>query len=65
MNDSQEKAIHVELSSNNFDELYNELSTKGVVIDVSPHNEQRERSVTVFDPDEYSIEFSQGRRGKQ
>lgn len=60
----QARAIHVELSTDNLDQLYQELITRGVKIDVPPHDEPWERSMTAFDPDGYSVEFSQGRRGK-
>jgi hypothetical protein len=45
--------------------LYQELLAKGVKFHISPHDEPWERSVTAFDPDGYSVEFAQGRRGKK
>jgi catechol 2,3-dioxygenase-like lactoylglutathione lyase family enzyme len=59
----QARAIHVELSTDDLDGLYTELLAKGVAIDVPPHDEPWERSMTAFDPDGYSVEFAQGRRG--
>jgi catechol 2,3-dioxygenase-like lactoylglutathione lyase family enzyme len=65
MSAQQARAIHVELSTDHLDELYAELAARDVRIDVPPHDEPWERSMTVFDPDGYSVEFAQGRRGKQ
>jgi len=62
---SQASAIHVELSTDDLDGLYSRLTDKGVNIDVPPHDEPWERSMTAFDPDGYSVEFAQGRRGKK
>ena len=59
----QARAIHVELSTDDLDGLYAELLAKGITIDVPPHDEPWERSMTAFDPDGYSVEFAQGRRG--
>lgn len=64
INALQARAIHVELSTDNLDALYEELIASGVKIDVPPHDEPWERSMTAYDPDGYSVEFSQGRRGK-
>jgi catechol 2,3-dioxygenase-like lactoylglutathione lyase family enzyme len=60
----QKRAIHVELSVDNLDTLYKQLIAKGVKFHTPPHDEPWERSATAFDPDGYSIEFAQGRRGK-
>ena len=59
----QARAIHVELSTDDLDGLYAELLAKGIAVDVPPHDEPWERSMTAFDPDGYSVEFAQGRRG--
>ena len=60
----QNRAIHVELSTDDLDELYKDLMAKDVTFHAPPHDEPWERSMTAFDPDGYSVEFSQGRRGK-
>ena len=60
----QRRAIHVELSTDDLDGLYKKLSAKGVKFHTPPHDEPWERSATAFDPDGYSVEFAQGRRGK-
>ncbi len=60
----QKQAIHVELSTDDLDGLYEELKAKGVVFHRPPHDEPWERSMTAFDPDGYAVEFAQGRRGK-
>ena len=65
MTSLQSRAIHVELSTDDLDGLYQQLISRGVKIDIPPHDEPWERSMTLFDPDGYSVEFSQGRRGKQ
>jgi catechol 2,3-dioxygenase-like lactoylglutathione lyase family enzyme len=60
----QKRAIHVELSTDDLDGLYEELKAKGVVFQQPPHDEPWERSMTAFDPDGYAVEFAQGKRGK-
>jgi extradiol dioxygenase family protein len=60
----QKRAIHVELSTDDLDGLYNQLRARGVKFHVPPHDEPWERSATALDPDGYSVEFAQGRRGK-
>ena len=62
--DLQKRAIHVELSTDDLDGLYEELKAKGVVFHQPPHDEPWERSMTAFDPDGYAVEFAQGQRGK-
>lgn len=64
-NAAQARAVHVELSTDHLDDLYDKLRTRGIRIDVPPHDEPWERAMTIFDPDGYSVEFAQGRRGKQ
>ncbi len=59
----QRRAIHVEFSTDDLDALYQELIGKGVAFSQPPHDEPWERSMTAFDPDGYSVEFAQGRRG--
>ena len=59
----QKREIHVEFSTDDIDGLYKDLQSRGVVFDEPPHDEPWERSMTAFDPDGYSIEFAQGRRG--
>lgn len=59
----QKRSIHVEFSTDNLDQLYEELKEKGVHFHAPPHDEPWERSMTTFDPDGYAVEFAQGRRG--
>jgi catechol 2,3-dioxygenase-like lactoylglutathione lyase family enzyme len=59
----QRRGIHVEFSTDDLDALYADLTTSGVRVDVPPHDEPWERSMTVYDPDGHSVEFAQGRRG--
>jgi catechol 2,3-dioxygenase-like lactoylglutathione lyase family enzyme len=60
---AQKSAVHVELSTDDLDGLYEELKSRGVVFHEPPHDEPWERSMTAFDPDGHSVEFAQGRRG--
>jgi catechol 2,3-dioxygenase-like lactoylglutathione lyase family enzyme len=60
----QKRAIHVEFSTDDLDGLYEQLTAKGIVFHQPPHDEPWERSATAFDPDGYSVEFAQGKRGK-
>ncbi len=62
---AQKRGIHVELSSDDLDGLHAELVALGVVFDEPPHDEPWERSMTALDPDGYSVEFAQGRRGER
>lgn len=61
----QKRGIHVELSTDDLDGLHVELVARGVVFHQPPHDEPWERSMTALDPDGYSVEFAQGRRGKK
>ena len=61
---AQKRAIHVELSTDDLDGLYEELKARGVEFHQPPHDEPWERSMTAFDPDGYAVEFAQGKRGK-
>jgi catechol 2,3-dioxygenase-like lactoylglutathione lyase family enzyme len=60
----QKRSIHVELSTDDLDGLYEELKANGLEFHSPPHDEPWERSMTAFDVDGYSVEFAQGRRGK-
>ncbi|HEV8015247.1 MAG TPA: VOC family protein [Stellaceae bacterium] len=60
---AQHAAIHVELSSDDLDGLYRRLKARGLRFSEPPHDEEWERSASAFDPDGYTIEFAQGRRG--
>jgi catechol 2,3-dioxygenase-like lactoylglutathione lyase family enzyme len=64
-NAAQNRAVHVEFSTDDLDGLHEELKARGVVFHQPPHDEPWERSMTAFDPDGYSVEFAQGRRGKK
>jgi predicted enzyme related to lactoylglutathione lyase len=59
----QRAAIHVELSTDDLDALYNELKARGVKIHTPPHDEPWERCMDILDPDGYTVEIAQGRRG--
>ena len=61
---AQHAAIHVELSTDDLDGLYKRLKARGVAFTEPPHDEAWERSAQARDPDGYTIEFAQGRRGR-
>lgn len=63
INPTQNRAIHVEFSTDDLDGLYAALKDKGVAFSAPPHDEPWERSMTALDPDGYTVEFAQGRRG--
>jgi len=55
--------VHVEFTTDDLDSLYADLKAAGVQFAAPPHDEPWERSMTAYDPDGYSVEFAQGRRG--
>jgi catechol 2,3-dioxygenase-like lactoylglutathione lyase family enzyme len=55
--------LHVELTTDHLDALYEQLKGRGVEFFEPPHDEPWERSMRVHDPDGYTIEFAEGRRG--
>jgi catechol 2,3-dioxygenase-like lactoylglutathione lyase family enzyme len=59
----QRAGIHVELTTDHLDELYEHLKARGVEFFEPPHEEPWERSMRAHDPDGYTIEFAEGRRG--
>jgi catechol 2,3-dioxygenase-like lactoylglutathione lyase family enzyme len=64
MTPAQKRGIHVELSTDDLDGLYEELKAKGVTFHRPPHDEPWERSAAALDLDGYCVELAQGRRGK-
>ncbi len=64
MTAAQRRAIHVELSVDDLDAAYQELLERGMTFHAPPHDEPWERAMTGFDPDGYSVEIAQGRRGE-
>ena len=60
---AQKRAIHVEFTTDDLDSLYEELTARGMTFEQPPHDEPWERVMTGFDPDGYSVEIAQGRRG--
>jgi catechol 2,3-dioxygenase-like lactoylglutathione lyase family enzyme len=59
----QRAGIHVELTTDDLDALYTHLKARGVVFFEPPHEEPWERSMRAYDPDGYTVEFAEGRRG--
>ena len=70
MTPAMRAGVHVELSTNDLDGLYEKLKKRGVEFDEPPHDEPWERSASARDPDGYALEFGQergaprGKRGK-
>lgn len=56
-------AIHIELSTDNLDALYEQLQAQGVHFDSPPVDRAWERQMFTYDPDGYRLEIAQGRRG--
>jgi catechol 2,3-dioxygenase-like lactoylglutathione lyase family enzyme len=63
MTPEQRAAIQVELSTDNLDALYEQLKARGVHFHRPPKDMPWERSMQTYDPDGYTVEFAQGRRG--
>jgi catechol 2,3-dioxygenase-like lactoylglutathione lyase family enzyme len=63
MSAQQRAGIHIELTTDDLDALYEELTSRGVEFFEPPHEEPWERSMRAHDPDGYTVEFAQGRRG--
>src|SRR6202165_4483520 len=61
----QREGIHVELTTDHLDALYEQLQARGVDFFEPPHEEPWERSMRAHDPDGYTIEFAEGRRGQR
>jgi catechol 2,3-dioxygenase-like lactoylglutathione lyase family enzyme len=59
----QRAGIHIELTTDDLDRLYEELKARGVEFFEPPHEELWERSMRAYDPDGYTVEFAEGRRG--
>ncbi len=60
----QKRSIHVEFTTDDLDALYDELVARGMTFHEPPHDEPWERVMTGYDPDGYSVEIAQGRRGQ-
>jgi catechol 2,3-dioxygenase-like lactoylglutathione lyase family enzyme len=63
MTPHQRAGIHVELTTDHLDALYEQLKGRGLEFFEPPHEEPWERSMRVHDPDGYTIEFAEGWRG--
>lgn len=56
-------AIHIELSTENVDTLFEQLKEQGVHFASPPVDRPWERQMFTYDPDGYRLEIAQGRRG--
>jgi catechol 2,3-dioxygenase-like lactoylglutathione lyase family enzyme len=63
MTPEQRAGIHIELTTDHLDELFELLKERGVDFFEPPHEEPWERSMRAHDPDGYTVEFAEGRRG--
>jgi catechol 2,3-dioxygenase-like lactoylglutathione lyase family enzyme len=59
----QRRGVHIEFTTDDLDGLHADLVAAGVEFAQAPHDEPWERAMTAYDPDGYSVEFSQGPRG--
>ena len=60
----QRKNVHVELTTDDLDGLYEDLKGRGAEFYEPPRDKSWERSMSLLDPDGYRIEFAHGRRGR-
>jgi catechol 2,3-dioxygenase-like lactoylglutathione lyase family enzyme len=58
-------AVHIELSTENLDLLFEELKAQGVHFASPPIDRAWERQMFTYDPDGYRLEIAQGRRGEE
>ena len=56
-------AIHIELSTENLDALFEQLEAQGVHFASPPVDRSWERQMFTNDPDGYRLEIAEGRRG--
>jgi catechol 2,3-dioxygenase-like lactoylglutathione lyase family enzyme len=61
---AQRGAIHIELSTDKLDLLYEQLKEQGVHFASPPIDRAWERQMFTYDPDGYRLEVAQGRRGE-
>ncbi|MGI9147548.1 MAG: VOC family protein [Chloroflexota bacterium] len=64
LSSTEKRGIHVEFTTDDLDAMYVELTARGMQFHEPPHDEPWERVMTAFDPDGYSVEIAQGRRGQ-
>jgi len=57
------KSIHVELTTDDLDQLYADLLAQGIAFYAPPHDLPWERVMSAYDPDGYTVEWAQGLRG--
>ena len=57
------KNIHIEMTTDDIDQLYQDLLAQGIVFNGPPRDRPWERSMATADPDGYTVEWAQGLRG--
>ena len=57
------KSVHIELTTDDLDQLYADLSAQGIMFYAPPRDRQWERVMSAADPDGYTVEWAQGLRG--
>ena len=57
------KSVHIEMTTDDLDQLYVDLTAQGMTFDAPPHVRQWERAMSASDPDGYTVEWAQGLRG--
>lgn len=57
------KSVHIELTTDDLDQLYVDLTAQGISFYAPPHVRQWERVMAAADPDGYTVEWAQGVRG--
>jgi catechol 2,3-dioxygenase-like lactoylglutathione lyase family enzyme len=62
---AQRSGVHVELSTDDLDALYRHLKARGVRFHEPPHEDEWERAMSAYDPDGYTVEIAEGRRGER
>lgn len=57
------KSIHIEMTTDDLDQLYAELMAQGITFYAPPRDRPWERVMSAYDPDGYTVEWAQGLRG--
>ena len=55
--------MHIELTTDDLDQLYSDLTAQGITFYSPPRDRAWERGMAAADPDGYTVEWAQGLRG--